>query len=360
MDDFTTKENIKNILGIAVNAPSGENSQPWRFEVEGNKIHIFNIPGRSHSLYIFEQKGTLIAHGALIENILITAPVFGYNATIVLLPDDTNYNFVATISLDEALSNKQEDEPLYPYIVKRATNRKSYRRTPLKKEQLEDLEHTANEIGEKGIVLIQDPKRMKDVAIAGSVYEQVMFSNRSIHNFFFEHISWTKKEEAKKKIGLYIKTLELPPFTHIVLKLLRHWAVMSLLNKLGAAKIIAKVNAAKYATASAMAVFTVKDNSLRDFIVAGRLMQRLWLKITKMGLSAQPIAGTLFFMHAITEGEADTFASSHVVLIKNAYAKIKDAFGLGDEIPVMVLRIGNGGEPSARAPKKPPEIIFRG
>lgn len=359
MDNLTTKENIKNILEIAVNAPSGENSQPWRFEVEGNKIHIFNVPGRSHSLYIFEQKGSMIAHGALIENILITAPVFGYNATIVLLPDDANHNFIATISLDEALSIKQEDESLYPCIVKRATNRKSYRRVPLKQEQLKDLENTAHEIGASGIVFIQDPKRMKDVARAGSVYEQVMFSNRSIHIFFFEHIIWTKKEETEKKIGLYIKTLELPPFAHIILKLLRHWAVMSLLNKLEAAKIIAKVNAAKDATASAMAVISVKNNSLRDFIVAGRLMQRLWLKITKMGLSAQPIAGTLFFMHAITEGEAPKFASSHVVLIRNAYAKIKDAFGLGDDVPVMVLRIGNGEEPSAKASKKPPEIIFR-
>lgn len=30
----TVSEDIRKILEVAVNAPSGDNSQPWRFEVE--------------------------------------------------------------------------------------------------------------------------------------------------------------------------------------------------------------------------------------------------------------------------------------------------------------------------------------
>jgi len=45
------KEVIKKIIEAGIMAPSGENCQPWRFEVRGNKISIFNIPERDTSLY---------------------------------------------------------------------------------------------------------------------------------------------------------------------------------------------------------------------------------------------------------------------------------------------------------------------
>lgn len=358
MNNSSIKENIKKILEVAVNAPSGENSQPWRFEVGGNKIHIFNIQERDQSLYNFEQKGSLVAHGALIENISIAAPFFGYSAKIDLLPDNNNFSFIATISLNELLLNQQKDESLYSCIVKRTTNRKPYKKTPLSGEQLKDLKNTANEIGEGEIIFVQDSKKMKGVARAGSVNEQVMFGNKFIHNFFFEHINWTEKEELEKRLGFYIKTLELPLPVRVALKLFRHWPIMNLLNKIGLNKIIAKANAVNYANASAMVAFTVKSSAPRDFIIAGRVMQKLWLKITKMNLNAQPIAGMLFFMQAIIGGETDKFAPFQVELIKNAYEKIKNVFGINNKIPVMILRVGYGGEPTAKSLKKPPEVVF--
>lgn len=353
------KENIKKILGVAVNAPSGENSQPWRFEVEGNKINIFNLPERDQSLYNFGQKGSLVAHGALIENISIIAPIFGFSVKIDLLPDDKNPNFIAIINLDELSLNQKKEESLHSCIIKRATNRKLYKKTPLSDDQLRYLKNVENEIGEGEIIFIQDFEKMKDIASACSVNEQVMFGNKFIHNFFFEHINWTEKEEVEKRLGFYIKTLELPPPVQVALRLFKHWSVMNLLNKFGLNKIIAKGNAVNYANASAMIAFTVKNNTSRDFIIGGRLMQRLWLKVTEIGMSAQPMAGMIFFMQAIIGGETNKFSSSQIELIKNSYKKVKNVFGINNDMPVMILRIGYGGEPSARSSKKPPEIVFR-
>ncbi|KKP97972.1 MAG: Nitroreductase [Parcubacteria group bacterium GW2011_GWD2_38_12] len=353
------KEIINKILEVAVNAPSGENSQPWRFEVNSNKIHIFNLPERDRSLYNFGQKGSLVAHGALIENILITAPIFGYNAEIDLLPDNKDFDFIATISLVELLPDQQKNESLYSCIVKRVTNRKPYKNIPLSDEQLKDLKNVENEIGEGRVIFVYDPEKMKDIANLCSVNERVMFENKLIHNFFFDHINWTEKEELEKRLGFYIKTLELPSPVQFALKLFRYWPAMNLFNKLGLNKIIAKGNAVNYANASAMVAFAVKNNTSRDFIIAGRLMQRLWLKVTKMGLSAQPMAGMLFFMQAISGGETSKFSSSQIELIKNAHENVKKTFDINNEMPVMIFRVGYGGEPSARSSKKPPEIIFK-
>ncbi len=38
-----TREDIKKILEAAVHAPSGENCQPWRFEINDREIRIFNL-----------------------------------------------------------------------------------------------------------------------------------------------------------------------------------------------------------------------------------------------------------------------------------------------------------------------------
>ena len=42
-------EDIKKIIEAAVQAPSGENCQPWRFEILNNNIKLFNVPERDQS-----------------------------------------------------------------------------------------------------------------------------------------------------------------------------------------------------------------------------------------------------------------------------------------------------------------------
>lgn len=60
-EDKISRESIQKILEIAVNAPSGENCQPWRFRVEGEKIWVYNNPESDQSLYNYAQCGSLVA-----------------------------------------------------------------------------------------------------------------------------------------------------------------------------------------------------------------------------------------------------------------------------------------------------------
>ena len=91
MEDVTIK-----ILEEAIYAPSGENCQPWKFAVDGSNVHIFNVPEADASLYNFEQRGSYVAHGALIENIVIVALKYGYKASVKLFPIKEEPDLVAT------------------------------------------------------------------------------------------------------------------------------------------------------------------------------------------------------------------------------------------------------------------------
>jgi len=184
MENF--KEDIKKILEVAVHAPSGENCQPWRFSVRKNEIDIFNIPERDQSLYNYGQMASYVAHGALIENILIASSAFGYRAKLNLFPEVGDPNLVAIVFLEQGTP---VEDPLHRYIQRRCTNRKPYNTAPLSTDQLAAFTAVAEEIAGGKLILIQDRKKIKTLARAGSVNEQVMLSNEFLHKF------WQKKSE---------------------------------------------------------------------------------------------------------------------------------------------------------------------
>src|SRR3989344_8096353 len=185
------KEIIQKILEIAVYAPSPDNSQSWKFVVKDNEIKIFNIPDRDNFYLNFRQSGSYVAHGALIENIVIIASQHGYKADISLFPDPQNNDLVAVIKLTQT---SPTEERFYPFIKERATNRKPYENKKLSEGQKRSFLNAPDEVGGGGkIILVDEEDKKRALGEAASVNERVMFDNQFLHNFFFNHINWTEE-----------------------------------------------------------------------------------------------------------------------------------------------------------------------
>src|SRR3990167_10630915 len=71
---------IERILTAANSAPSGENCQPWRFVVSGDTVDVYLRPERDKSAYNWGQRGSLMACGAALENLVLAAGQGGYHA----------------------------------------------------------------------------------------------------------------------------------------------------------------------------------------------------------------------------------------------------------------------------------------
>src|SRR3989338_3310518 len=112
---------IQKIVEAGIQAPSGDNCQPWRFVVKGNTIELYNLPERDNSLYNWGQRASYVAHGALLENMSIAASQLGYTLSIDLFPEKSDTNFIARVTLIEV---EAKNEPLYDAIFKRCNNRK--------------------------------------------------------------------------------------------------------------------------------------------------------------------------------------------------------------------------------------------
>ena len=346
---------IQKIIAESVFAPSGENCQPWKFAVDGSSIHIFNVPEADQSLYNFEQKGSYVAHGALIENIVIVALKYGYKTSVKLFPIKEETDLVATLTLD---ATNPRELPLYPFIAKRCTNRKDHAHQKLSDDQKKQLIEIARETGLGELKITDEENALNILGKALAVNEQVMFENKKLHNFFYEHIIW-KEEDQGKAGGFYIKTLEFLPHQLKGVKLFKNWIILKILNKIGkVSRMIAKENSEKYANSGALAIVVAKGNTREDFVNAGRVAERIWLKATELGLSVHPCTGTIYLTERIKGGGTDAFSQSHLETIKTAYSQIERTFGVKDKTIPMLFRIGYADEPSARSLRMKPNILF--
>ena len=68
---------VREILELARYAPSGDNTQPWRFAIDGE--HAVTVHGhdtREHCVYDLDGRASQVSIGALLETIAIAATRF--------------------------------------------------------------------------------------------------------------------------------------------------------------------------------------------------------------------------------------------------------------------------------------------
>jgi hypothetical protein len=270
-----------------------------------------------------------------------------------LLADSSNDNLIAKITFTE---NKAEVDPLVSYISQRNTNRKPYRTRSITAKERELLLHATTE----GVVLTfeQGDQGKEKLAYAVSTAERVMLQYKPLHDYFFKMIRWTAAQEQKKGGGLYVKTMELLPPQLLIFKLYSLWPIARILNKLGLPAFIAKENAKIYKQAGAFILFTGSEQTATSYIRLGSALQRVWLTATSLGLSMQPVAGVLYLYQRLADEPHTNFTPDQSQLIADAYGDITDVFKAQPDNLRMLVRIGQGEPPSARAQKHIPIILL--
>lgn len=338
------REDILKILEAGTKAPSGDNAQPWRFAVRHNQVTVHNVPEKDQSLYNINQRGSMVAHGALLENCIIAAQTLGYTLTPEILPDPSDPDLTVRFTLTTATP---ASHPLYDAIEQRCTNRKVYHATPLSAADREALRHIDDQIRWE-----YDPKTIAELAKSASVNERILFENRKLHDFFFDHVRWTQEEEMQKGGGFFVKTLEIKAPMPLF-KLLRSPTIMALFNKIGMSKKISQENEKVFASAAALGVIVVPGHSPRDYFNAGRIFEQVWLTAASRGLSFQPMIGVLFLHENIELGQGEALSTDEHLALQKAYHHIRSTFHVETGTTALLFRIGHADTPSAISSRIP-------
>ena len=331
---------IQTILQHAVLAPSGDNCQPWKFVVNGLQVELHNDPSRDTSLYNLNQRASLIAHGALLENVRIAGPAVGLLPSFQLFPEPDNPQHIASIRFAEGPT---ETSPLYTAIPERHTNRETYRPVKISDRQADTWQALPDQPGQR-LWIGRDSGQLDTLAGLLSLNDRLVFEVPELHRFLFEQIRWTDEEAAKTGDGLDIKTLGLNTLDRMAFRFLKHWALVAALNMVGFSRIIQMKAKSLQKSASAIAVVVVPGSSAEDYVHGGQLWQRFLLQLASEGLTAQPIAGLACLMQAAHEGLLEgRVAKRHLSQLLDIRGELLRVAGAGEtDVVLAMFRVGRG------------------
>jgi len=294
---------IEKLLRAANRAPSGDNIQPWRFFIndEMTRIDLFKI--FDPDIYIdYKSRATLVAHGAVIENIHIAAQELGIVLEMSLFPEEENKDHIARFNLHTV---SPKPHPLYDAIFQRRTNRYHYNKKPVKKDILDSLLKILNQDKNITTSLVTDRDRIKKLSYSLQYNERSIFQNKMFHHFLVKQLRLTPQQAEQSKDGMPISSLGLNFPEQCFFPLLLKWPFLKIINTCGLSSLLGLPAIQRCQSSPILGMISINHATPQSMIAVGRILQRVWLESTRHGLDFQPYIGMTFLFQRVHENEVD-------------------------------------------------------
>lgn len=341
-------EAMSYILRAGIQAPSGDNAQPWKFAVHGDQVQLFLDRSADQSFFNVQQLASIISCGAVLENMRVAASELGLAAKINLLPQGDESELMARVSFR---AEGVQADPLRAALWQRCTNRKPYSKVNLEPDLQAKLLQSVSSMEGCSLHLLTAKHDLKK--LAGLVYQadRIRTEHRALHEHLMNMIRFNEQEFYARRDGFPVKNLEAGKSGEIMLKIMRPWRVMNFFNKLGIGRMIAGIAYQGIIKSSAAALVTVDGVTIRDYLTGGQAMERFWLKASAHNLSLQPAAALPLFWTRWHLGHRDTFSLSHQQVLSRIWPEYQSLFpGVDFEKhgQVMLFRLGRGDDVTQR------------
>ncbi len=321
-------EQLKFLINFPILAPSGHNSQPWNFSVNGNEISIWKNEERSLAQSDPTMRQLLIASGCALENLIIAADYYGFESQISYFPEKDNSNLIAKILLKKlnVMEGKNRNDHLIFAIPKRHTNRNKYKDQQLPADFLMEINRLSNEICTISVI---SEKRIKDEI--ADIVNNAQIEAMDDSGFREELSHYIKSNFTKEKVGMPGFTLGIP-------------APISLI----ASRLIKKINLSrkskkkdedllkKFTPAFIIINGTQDDRTTR--IKTGQLFERIWLTAEKYGLNCAPLAAAV---------QSDVYAKKLQAIFKT------------NSKPLVFFRVGYSNKSVRHSPRLSLEEVLK-
>jgi hypothetical protein len=291
------------LLAEAIRAPSGDNTQPWRFhvDVEAGTIVLEVDESRDPSPMNAGQRMARIAIGAALENLLRAARDGGWDVEHELRSRPGSA--VVYLSSDGHATAR----PGGPAAT-RATNRLPYDGRPVPPEILETLARETPPLDDVQTCWIAGPGRLESWADLIGRADAVMFGEPSMRKAFLAKVRLDAGPGEEVDEGLSPAALGLTAADRFALRLMR-WFPDGLLKLGGVARVFAAKARQLVTSSSGLCLVIAPDGTEMTDLVVGRAMQRAWLALEARGLAAQPMMSLAVLENSLEHGPAPLVAS---------------------------------------------------
>ena len=290
---------IEKIIDCARWTPSGDNAQPWRFQVIGEDTLILRIVNEAPSNVYEYRDGepTIISAGLMLESLRIAATRFQRRMHWRYCGrDGADYRIEVRFARDDAI----EPDPLSAHLEARSVNRWPYRLRPLRKTDKQALEAVlGNRLSIGWHESLGARWRIARLNGKGTDIRLRIPEAFGIHQRI---IDWDRDFSPT---GIPARAVGLDAMTLRIMKwAMKSWSRMKMINRL-AGTFGAVLQMDYLPGLCSAAYFTMRMNikgaspneRVQAILELGQAIQRFWLTATKLGLVMQPCLATLAFTH---------------------------------------------------------------
>ncbi len=343
---------LADILELARWAPSGDNTQPWRFEVlDAHRLAIHGFDTRAHCVYDLDGHPSQIAHGALLETLAIAATTQGLRMQCRRRAGTPETHPVYDVEL--LAEGAPPADPLSAFITQRTVQRRALRTTPLSADQKRALQDA---LGADYSV------RWFETAAARWRLARLMFANARLRLTLPEAypvhrdvIAWrarfSEERVPDQALGLDAMTLRLMKWV------MASWTRVRFFNTWLAGHLVPRIEmdllpgvfcAAHFALVARGPLVTADD-----YVAAGRAVQRFWLTAASLGLQLQPEITPLVFGRYVREGRRfSEMAGAHETAARLGRRLAHVLQDVPAERVAFLGRIGSGPPARSRSLRK--------
>ncbi len=343
-----TEDDVKTIVEYGIWAPSGGNCQPWSFSFKDGLLRCMHEEERSRSFLDFEHCASYLSIGAAVENMVLSAASMGIKADVQVFPEPKNPALVSVLELSPDPERVFID-PLFEQITHRVTNRKLGPRQPLEPSELHALHAVADVQGAR-LQILQSTEDLSEIGSILGVGDRLRFFSRIMHRETMAEIRWNVEEVERTRDGLDLATFEFSPADVAALKLVSSWPAMMFLAGFGGGKALEKPIRKTVSASSAMGLLTVDGVDPVDYFRGGRIMQRVWLQATALGLAFQPTAPILYLFARLERGAGEGFSQKEKSILTDLRIRFRSLFQVPEgHCDIMLFRLARAEPPTARS-----------
>ena len=342
------REALEFLVSAAIQAPSGDNTQPWRFVLSPAEGTIDAVvdPTRDTSPMNAGQTMARIALGAAVENIVRTARLNGWGAQTCERDGGQQVRIrVETTQLREFKTD--------PLIAQRVTNRKMFDGGSLTQSVINDLQQQTPTLEGVTVSWITDDHLRSRFARLAGLADAQMFGIGSMRRAFLRTVHTVKSAAGSHDAGLPIETLELSKMDRVGFRVLPMLNDM-LFAGLGVRAAFARKAKRLVRSAAGLCLISSCDDHPSAELHVGRAMQRAWLALANNHLAVQPMMSALVLGSALKNGDAALKQCMCRRRIDELWQSFRDlSSDVSRARPAALLRFGYATSPSARTTRRP-------